>query len=267
MLVSRSVRHGHRRVCRARAGQRRVWQRCPTAGHRRPGRHPGPALRHRRKHDQYIGDEFKDEAGMLARMKGTTPLAPLSEDFKARIKALRPELTDYTYAGETYDAIVISALAAQQAGSIEPTEIANQINSVTTGGTECQTDHVAVDNDFPQLVDDILQLLPETRDVFMVMGAGPNGKFWRQQLEAESSRFRGRVTFIWSDGAVARGDPAPLREPAGPLGDLRHNLRHGRQRRGVSGRACARRPSRHSECSAVWNTERVRSVMELSAAR
>jgi ABC-type branched-subunit amino acid transport system substrate-binding protein len=86
-----------------------------------------------------FGDEFKQQAGMLAGMKGTTPLAPLSEDFKARIKALRPELTDYTYAGETYDAIVISALAAQQAGSIESTEIANQINSVTTGGTECET--------------------------------------------------------------------------------------------------------------------------------
>ena len=86
-----------------------------------------------------FGDEFKDQAGMLAGMKGTTPLAPLSADFKARIKALRPELTDYTYAGETYDAIVISALAAQQAGSIEPAEIANQINSVTTGGTECET--------------------------------------------------------------------------------------------------------------------------------
>ena len=58
---------------------------------------------------------------------------------------------------------------------------------------------VAVDNDFPKLVDDILQLLPQTRHVFMVMGAGPNGKFWHQQLEAESTRFRGRVTFTWSD--------------------------------------------------------------------
>ena len=29
---------------------------------------------------------------------------------------------------------------------------------------------VAVDNDFPKLVDDILQLLPQTRQVFMVMG-------------------------------------------------------------------------------------------------
>ena len=58
---------------------------------------------------------------------------------------------------------------------------------------------VAVDNDFPKLVDDILQLLPETRHVFMVMEAGPNGKFWHQHLEAESTRLGGRVTLTWSD--------------------------------------------------------------------
>src|ERR1044072_1018276 len=86
-----------------------------------------------------FGDEFKDQAGMLAGMKGTTPLTRLSDDFKARLKALRPSLPDFSYAGETYDAIVISALAAEQAGTNEPSEIANQINSVTTGGTECDT--------------------------------------------------------------------------------------------------------------------------------
>ncbi|GIF69654.1 hypothetical protein Ais01nite_76890 [Asanoa ishikariensis] len=86
-----------------------------------------------------FGDEFKDQAGMLAGMKGTTPLTRLSDDFKARLKALRPSLPDFSYAGETYDAIVISALAAEQAGTNVPSEIANQINSVTTGGTECTT--------------------------------------------------------------------------------------------------------------------------------
>ena len=36
---------------------------------------------------------------------------------------------------------------------------------------------VAVANDFPELVDEILQLLPETRQVFMVMGSGSIGRF------------------------------------------------------------------------------------------
>jgi len=57
---------------------------------------------------------------------------------------------------------------------------------------------VAVDNDFPGLVDDILQLLPQTRQVFMVMGSGQLGQFWRRQLEEQFQRFRERLTFVWS---------------------------------------------------------------------
>ncbi|SNT50601.1 substrate-binding protein [Asanoa hainanensis] len=86
-----------------------------------------------------FGDEFANQAGLLAGMKGTTPLTPLSEDFKSRLNAVHPGLTDYLFSGETYDAVVISALAAEQAGSDEPSAIARQINSVTTGGTECTT--------------------------------------------------------------------------------------------------------------------------------
>ena len=58
---------------------------------------------------------------------------------------------------------------------------------------------VTVTNDYPQLVDDILQLRPQTRQVFMVMGAGPLGKFWRRELEDQFSRFQGRLTFVWSN--------------------------------------------------------------------
>ena len=58
---------------------------------------------------------------------------------------------------------------------------------------------VAVDNDFPRLVDDILQLLPQTRQVFMVMGSGQLGQFWHRELETQFKRFGDRVTFVWSD--------------------------------------------------------------------
>jgi signal transduction histidine kinase len=58
---------------------------------------------------------------------------------------------------------------------------------------------VAVVNDFPGLVDDILRVLPETRQIFMVIGSGSLGRFWRRELEAGFGRFRGRVTFVWSD--------------------------------------------------------------------
>jgi signal transduction histidine kinase len=58
---------------------------------------------------------------------------------------------------------------------------------------------VAVTNDFPRLVDGILQVLPDTKHVFMVIGSGSLGRFWRQALEEEFARFRGRLTFDWSD--------------------------------------------------------------------
>ena len=58
---------------------------------------------------------------------------------------------------------------------------------------------VTVTNDFPELVDDILQLRPQTRQVFMVMGSGQLGKFWRRELEDQFRRFQGRLTFVWSN--------------------------------------------------------------------
>ena len=58
---------------------------------------------------------------------------------------------------------------------------------------------VAVVNDFPQVIDDILQVLPRTKQVFVVTGAGPIGRFWRRELENEFQRFHKRLTFVWSD--------------------------------------------------------------------
>ena len=52
---------------------------------------------------------------------------------------------------------------------------------------------------FPKLVDDILQVLPQTKQVFMVMGSGPIGQLWRQEVENQFKRFHDRVTFVWSD--------------------------------------------------------------------
>ena len=59
---------------------------------------------------------------------------------------------------------------------------------------------VAVVNDFPRLVDEILRVLPETRQIFLVIGSGVISRFWRQELETEFARFRDRLTFVWSSG-------------------------------------------------------------------
>jgi signal transduction histidine kinase len=63
---------------------------------------------------------------------------------------------------------------------------------------------VAVVNDFPWLVDDILQLLPQTRQVFMVMGSGQVGRFWHRKLDEQFKRFHDRLTFVWSDDLSLR---------------------------------------------------------------
>jgi ABC-type branched-subunit amino acid transport system substrate-binding protein len=86
-----------------------------------------------------FGDAFKDEPGILAGMKGTLPLTPLSEDFKRRMKLTDPNLTDFNYSAESYDAVVIAALAAEVAKTVEPPSIAKQIVGVTNGDMACDT--------------------------------------------------------------------------------------------------------------------------------
>ncbi|WP_235564940.1 ABC transporter substrate-binding protein [Modestobacter sp. Leaf380] len=84
-----------------------------------------------------LGDQFTD-GGALAGMKGTTPLTDLSGDFKSRLDALNPDLGGtYNYAGESYDAVMLSALAAVAAGSSDATVFAPYINGLTTGGEAC----------------------------------------------------------------------------------------------------------------------------------
>ena len=57
---------------------------------------------------------------------------------------------------------------------------------------------VAVAIDYTGLIDDILRLLPETRNVFMVTGSGPLSTFWRAELEHNFERYRTQLTFVWT---------------------------------------------------------------------
>jgi signal transduction histidine kinase len=58
---------------------------------------------------------------------------------------------------------------------------------------------VASANDFPRLVEEILQVLPQTREVVMVLGSGQIGRFWHRELEEQFKRFHDRLTFVWFD--------------------------------------------------------------------
>lgn len=72
-------------------------------------------------------------------MAGTASLTPLPAAFKDRVKSVDPSITDFTYAGETYDAVVITALATKLAGTTNPRVVATYINGVTTGKSDSDT--------------------------------------------------------------------------------------------------------------------------------
>ncbi|WP_182526397.1 ABC transporter substrate-binding protein [Nocardioides dongkuii] len=77
--------------------------------------------------------------GTLEGTKGTIPGADTAGDFRERLATVDPDLTDYAYSAESYDAVVTSSLAAIAAKSDAGEDVAAEMVNVTTGGTECTT--------------------------------------------------------------------------------------------------------------------------------
>ena len=85
-----------------------------------------------------LGENFTEE-GILTGIKGTLPGAEVSQDFQDRLLETDPELVDFSYGPETYDATIITALAAQVAGTDDPAQVAAAMNGVTRDGEKCTT--------------------------------------------------------------------------------------------------------------------------------
>ena len=85
-----------------------------------------------------FSENFSDPS-ILSGMKGTAPLTNLSPVFTNRLLDIDPSLEGFNYAGETYDAVVISALAAELAGTPDPEKVRRYIKGVTAGGEPCDT--------------------------------------------------------------------------------------------------------------------------------
>jgi neutral amino acid transport system substrate-binding protein len=85
-----------------------------------------------------LGEQFADNMGAIAGMKGTTPLVELSDDFKDKLLAVDAELVDFNYAAESYDAVVIAALSALANGTTGE-DIAGGLAEVTRDGEKCTT--------------------------------------------------------------------------------------------------------------------------------
>jgi signal transduction histidine kinase len=56
---------------------------------------------------------------------------------------------------------------------------------------------VAINNDLPGTIANILRVLPDTTNVAVVIGDSPIEKYWLEQMRAEFQRFEGRVRFTW----------------------------------------------------------------------
>ena len=84
-----------------------------------------------------LGEQFANNPNALVGMKGTAPLVKLSEDFRQRLLSVRPDLKDFNYAAESYDAVVAAALAAEATSSDAGLEIAERLPEVTKAGQKC----------------------------------------------------------------------------------------------------------------------------------
>ena len=69
----------------------------------------------------------------------TLPGVVASDDFKTKLKTVDPKLTEFAYAPESYDAVVLTALAAEAAKDDSGTAIGSKLVEVSKGGTKCTT--------------------------------------------------------------------------------------------------------------------------------
>lgn len=84
--------------------------------------------------DGNLADYSADFApGLIAGSKGTLPGPKLEDDFRERMLAVDPNLADFSYGPESYDATMLIALAAYAANSTEGADIAEYLRQVSGG--------------------------------------------------------------------------------------------------------------------------------------
>jgi len=88
--------------------------------------------------DGNTADYSKDfDPGTLEGVRATYPGAELGDAFKKRMLEVDPNLKDFTYGPESYDATIVAALAALQAGNDSGKAIAQEMQAVTSEGEKC----------------------------------------------------------------------------------------------------------------------------------
>jgi branched-chain amino acid transport system substrate-binding protein len=78
-------------------------------------------------------------AGIMKGVKATLPGVFADGTLQSRLLSVDPALTDFSYAAESYDAVILIALAAEQGGATDGATIRDNLVSVSKGGTKCTT--------------------------------------------------------------------------------------------------------------------------------
>jgi ABC-type branched-subunit amino acid transport system substrate-binding protein len=97
--------------------------------------------------DGDTADYSKDfDPGTLKGVKATFPApAKVDPSFNPRLLKIDPKLTDYTYGPQSYDAAIMTALAATAAGDDSGESIASQLIAISKDGTQCSEYSECVD--------------------------------------------------------------------------------------------------------------------------
>ncbi len=90
--------------------------------------------------DGNLADYSADfEPGLVEGAKGTLPGPALDDSFRERLLEVDPELDDFSYSAESYDAVILIALAALAANSTEGADIAAKLQEVSGGSGDGET--------------------------------------------------------------------------------------------------------------------------------
>ena len=145
-----------------------------------------------------LGEQF-DQPGVLEGITGTAPLAEVTPEFQEALVGVNPGLIDFLYGPETYDAVTITALATELAGTDEPAAVAREINGVTRDGEACTTfvqcrDLIAggttdIDYDGPSGPQSFSQVGEPTEATIAIQTFGPDNTLLPEQTEYVAATF------------------------------------------------------------------------------
>jgi branched-chain amino acid transport system substrate-binding protein len=111
--------------------------------------------------DGNLSNDYNFPEGTLDGAKGTLPGNPADGSFQERLLEQDSSLQDFSYGPESYDAVILAALAAAQGGSADSATIRDNLQSVSEEGTKCED------------VAECLQLIADGEDIDYDGPSGP----------------------------------------------------------------------------------------------